>query len=105
MRDDFFTWAYLGLTANIGYCPEVFAKYAVHGNAISVRPDLLAAGISRRNDFLESFISDPAAPRALQESRSQIMARFFAVSAHRLGKAELTEEAGKYQAALAQLAA
>jgi hypothetical protein len=103
LKDDFFTWAYLGLTANIKYLPVVFAKYSIHENALSVKPSLLVEGIARRASFVRAFCSDPSAPAELQANSNLITARFYAVSIQRLTRAGLTEESDKYRDALAQL--
>ncbi|MFZ2956811.1 MAG: glycosyltransferase [Candidatus Ozemobacteraceae bacterium] len=103
LKDDFFTWAYLGLAVKMKYFPVVFAKYAVHCNALSIRQDLLIDNISRRLSFLNEFFAKDYLPPEVKFNRNIIMTNFYTISINRLMNANFINEAEKYKAALTEL--
>jgi glycosyltransferase involved in cell wall biosynthesis len=96
LKDDFFTWAHLGLHCHIEYIPKVFAKYAVHEAALSVNPKRIPGIMSGRSDFLDSYFNLEMLPYAIQSKKKYIMFNFYSYVADLLQKNQFHDEAKVY---------
>lgn len=96
IEDDFIIWCYLGLFTRLLYCPTVFAKYAVHPDALTVRPDRLPKIIEDRARFLPSFFSDKNIPKSVFLKRKDCLIAFYAWAARRLIEINHLQDAQKY---------
>ena len=96
LKDDFFTWAHLGLYCHIVYIPKVFAKYAVHEAALSVNPKRIPGIMSGRSDFLSAYFNLEMLPDAIQCNRNYIMYNFYSFAADLLQKKYFHDEAKVY---------
>ncbi len=96
LKDDFFTWAHLGLHCHIEYIPKVFAKYAVHEAALSVNPKRIPGIMSGRYDFLNSYFNLKILPDSIQSKRNYIMYNFFSHVADLLQKNQFNDEVKVY---------
>ena len=103
LEDDFFIWCYLGLHAKIVYVPQVFAKYAVHDEALSVRSDNIEHIIGLRERFFENYFKDSALPPELRAKRIECLVNFYRWGVNSLLEAGYEERAKRYSLKIALL--
>lgn len=101
--DDFEIWVYLGITSCITYYPVVFAKYAVHDSAISVRSDRVVDNMARRLSFIESIFNNEALPEKVRANKAKILSNFYHFAINLMCRANLVGEAQKYIDTLAKM--
>jgi hypothetical protein len=96
LKDDYFTWAYLGLHCRIEYLPKTFAKYAIHESALSVDPKRIPGIMSGRSVFLDTFFETEKLPKLLTDNKKYILFNFYSYATDLLLRNKFYDEAQIY---------
>lgn len=93
---DFEIWVRLSLHTKIVHYPQVLAKYAVHPEELSERPDVRIKFVAGRANFLKRIFSGTELPADIRALKEVILGNFFFWAANSMMSINRPEEAEKY---------